>query len=152
MLAACLASAIVVGLCVPSAKGGETINLPVPRVTIYPGDTIASDVLVDRAFIASTVARSSVLDDRQSLAGKVARRTLLAGQPIPVNGVRDPYLVASGKEAVAVFQSGGLVITARAIALQSGSVGDVISLRNTESGVTIRGTVQGDGTVRVDAP
>jgi flagella basal body P-ring formation protein FlgA len=49
-----------------------------------------------------------------------------------------------------VFKSEGLTITGVAIALQNGSVGDVISARNIDSGITVKGTVQADGTLRVD--
>ena len=40
-------------------------------------------------------------------------------------------------------------ISTYASALQAGGVGDVIPVRNTESGITVSGTVQIDGTVRV---
>ncbi|MBX9589512.1 MAG: flagellar basal body P-ring formation protein FlgA [Hyphomonadaceae bacterium] len=125
------------------------LELPVPRVTIYPGDTISADQLTDRAFIAQTVTRSSVFDDRQALVGKVARRTLLPGQPVPVNAIRDPYLVNQGKSSLVVFENGGLTITTQAIALQNGVAGDVVTLRNPDSGVVIQGTVERDGSVRL---
>jgi flagellar basal body P-ring formation protein FlgA len=126
------------------------LDLPVPRVTIYPGDTISSDQITDRAFLAHTVNRSSVFDDRQALVGKVARRTLLPGVPVQVNAIRDPYLVNQGKSSLVVFANGGLTITTQAIALQNGVVGDVITLRNPESGTIIQGTVERDGTVRLE--
>jgi flagella basal body P-ring formation protein FlgA len=133
------------------ARAAE-LELPVPRVTIYPGDVIGDDQLVDRAFIARTVARATVHDAREALIGKVARRTLLPGQPIPVNGIRDPYVVTQGKTALAVFEAGGLTITLNAMALQNGGIGDVVALRNIDSGTIIKGTVAPDGTVRLAAP
>jgi len=130
----------------------EELQLPVPRATIYPGELIGDDNLVDRAFIAHTVARASILDGRDALLGKVARRTLLPGQPIPVNAIRDPYVVTQGKTAMVVFEAGGLVITSHATALQNGGIGEVVSLRNNDSGTVIKGTVAADGTVRLAAP
>ena len=62
----------------PSACAAE-LELPVPRLTIYPGDVIGDEQLVERAFIAHTVARSTVHEAREALIGKVARRTLLPG-------------------------------------------------------------------------
>jgi flagella basal body P-ring formation protein FlgA len=125
------------------------LQLPVPAVTIYPGDLIGEDQLGTRAFIAHTVARATVFDSREAVIGHVARRTLLAGQPIPINAVRDAYLVEQGKTALVIFETGGLTITLQATALQSGSAGDVISLRNNDSGTIIKGTVASDGTVRL---
>ena len=82
----------------------------------------------------------------------MARRTLLPGQPVPVNAIRDPYLVNQGKSSLVVFENAGLTITTQAIALDNGGVGDVVKLRNPDSGVIIQGTVDRDGTVRLVAP
>jgi flagella basal body P-ring formation protein FlgA len=133
------------------ARAGEAddIALPVPTVTIYPGDVIEDDKLTDRLFIARTVARGSVIEARNAVIGKVARRTLLPGKPIPNNAMRDASAIAQGQPALLVFQSGGLTITSTAIALQNGSAGDFISARNADSGIVIKGTVQADGTIRV---
>ena len=150
--AGAVAIALAMMLAGASYSWAANIDLPVPRITIYPGDTIAADQLADRAFVAATVVRSAVFDDRQTLIGKVARRTLLPGQPIPVNAIRDPYLVNQGKSSLVVFETSGLVITMQAIALQNGIAGDVVTLRNPDSGVVIQGTVERDGSVRLGAP
>jgi flagella basal body P-ring formation protein FlgA len=130
----------------------EDLELPVPRVTVYPGEAIGEDQLVQRSFIAHTVARATVFDARAALLGKVARRTLLPGQPIPVSAIRDPYLVTNGKNALVVFEADGLTITSQATALQNGGIGEIVSLRNNDSGTVIKGTVAPDGTVRLGAP
>jgi flagella basal body P-ring formation protein FlgA len=135
----------------PPARAAE-LELPVPRVTIYPGDVIGDEHLAERAFIAHTVARSTVYEARQAVLGKIARRTLLPGQPIPINGTRDAYVVAQGNMALVVFETAGLTITTNAMALQNGGIGDVVTLRNVDSGTIIKGTVASDGTVRLGAP
>jgi len=142
---------LVAGLAASPARTAE-LELPVPRVTIYPGDVIGDEHLVERAFIARTVARATVYDRRQAVVGKVARRTLLPGQPILIAATRDPYVVAQGNVAMVVFETAGLRITTNAMALQNGSVGDVVTLRNIDSGAIIRGTVASNGTVRLGAP
>jgi flagella basal body P-ring formation protein FlgA len=128
------------------------LALPVPRATIYPGEVIVEDNLVERAFIARTVARATVFEGREALVGKVARRTLLALQPIAINAVREPYLVNQGKAVLVVYETGGLTITSQATALDNGSVGDDVNVRNNDSGLLIRGSVASDGTVRLRAP
>lgn len=127
----------------------QELMLPVPSVTIYPNEEIGDEHVTERAFIAATVTRGSVQEDRNQVVGKVAKRTLIKGMPVPVNALREPYLVLSGKPATVVFEDGGLTITSQATALQSGAIGDMVALRNVESGLTIRGTVAKDGTVRV---
>jgi flagella basal body P-ring formation protein FlgA len=143
--------ALAVTLACVAVVRASTLDLPVPRITLYPGDVISGEHLMDRAFVARTVTRGSVFEDQQGLIGKVARRTLLAGQPIALNAVRDAYLVNQGKSSLVVFETGGLTITLQAMALQNGSAGDVVTLRNPDSGVVIQGTVESDGTVRLGA-
>jgi flagella basal body P-ring formation protein FlgA len=144
----------VLAMLLPAGQPSRAaeLELPVPRVTLYPGDVISEEQLVGRAFIAHTVARASVVTEREALIGKVARRTLLPGQPVPVGGVRDPWVVNQGKPTVVVFEAGGLTITTSALALQNGGIGDLVSLRNLDSGNVIKGTVAPDGTVRVAGP
>ncbi len=48
-----------------------------------------------------------------------------------------------------VYSEGGLVIVTSGAALQDGSIGDVVRVRNSDSGVTVSGAVQPDGSVRV---
>lgn len=126
-------------------------TLPVPAVTIYPGDVISSDRLSERRF-ASTQAAASVFETREAVVGKVARRTLLPGKPIAINAVRDPHAVSLGGTILAVYQVGALTITSRVQPLRAGSVGELIEARNIDSGKIITGTVQADGSMRVSAP
>ena len=144
---------VAVLLSVPAgvrAGEPEAIALPVPRVTIYPGDMISADALYERMFIARTVARATVMESQNALIGRVARRTLLPNQPIAANAIRDAHVIAQGKQAFLVFKTDGLTITSAAVALQNGGVGDTVSARNADSGIIVRGTVQADGTIRVD--
>ncbi len=125
-------------------------TLPVPSVTIYPGDLIQDSYLIDRDFSSNpTMPRTGVIDSRKMLVGKLARRTLLPGVPIPLNGVGEPNAISNGSRVRVVFDQEGLQIETYAIALQAGSVGEVISVRNPDSGITISGIVQSDGSVRV---
>ena len=149
-LSAALAAWLLLGA--PAALAAAQRTLPVPTVTLYPGDVIHDDQLVDRAFSKAFLGRFSAIDGRSLLVGKVARRTLLPGHPIPVNAVKDPAVVTRGAPVRIVYQAAGLTITATAAPLQEGSVGDVIRVRNVDSGLVVVGVVQADGTVRVGSP
>lgn len=152
-VAAFLAGAIVAMLSVfVTRAGAQELQLPVPAYNIEANTEMTDDNLVERAFIASTVTKGSVLDERRAIVGKVARKMLIKGQPIAPSALREPYLVLSNKPAVVVFEENGLRITGQAVALQNGSIGDVVSLRNMDSGTMIRGIVSKDGTVRVGTP
>ena len=144
--------ALLLALTAPLGAVAATMDLPVPRTTINPGDTISADQIMDRAFLAHTVTRSTVFDSREALIGKVARYRLRPGLPVPVNAIRDAYLVNIGKASLVMFEVGGLSITIHAVAMDNGASGDVVKLRNPDSGVVIQGTVGRDGTVRLGAP
>ena len=92
----------------------------------------------------------NVVWDRADLVGKVARRTLLPGRPIPAIAVEEPRAVSTGGQVTLVYDREGLSIVAKAQALQNGFVGQVVQVRNLDSGLTITGVVQADGTVRVN--
>ena len=121
---------------------------PVAAVTIYPGDVIREDMLADQD-VSDNAASVSFASNRSMLVGKVARHTLLPGQAIAANAVGEPRLVRIGTMVRVVYQDDGLVIQTYASALQNGAAGDMVAVRNGESGVTISGIVEADGSVHV---
>jgi flagella basal body P-ring formation protein FlgA len=131
-----------------AASVAAATRLPVPAVTIYPTDVIRDSMLVDKDF-SDSMSSAGFLDRRSDIVGKVARRTLLPGQAISSNSVALPKLVTIGAMVRLVFEEGGLVISTYASALQAGSAGDIISVRNLESGITLSGVVAPDGTIHV---
>ncbi len=123
--------------------------LPVAKRIIYPGDTITEDMITLKP-AAQIKGVGPLATDAESVIGKTARRTLLPGQPIPRVAIREAYVVFKGKTIQVVFQSGTVTITGVALALESGSAGEMISVRNPDSGIVIRGVVQPDGSLRAD--
>ena len=89
------------------------------------------------------------VEDRALIVGKVARLTLLPGHAIPYAGVSNRKLVANGAEVKLIYAEGGLLIMTEGAALQDGAIGDVVRVRNSDSGVTVSGAVQPDGSVKV---
>ena len=136
--------ALLCGTLAPAAAERRLV----PAVTIYPGDVIRDEMLAEHDF-PGAVASSSFATDRGVLIGKVARRTLLPGLAIAVNAVGEPRLVHIGSLVRVVYKDDGLVIQTYAAALQNGAAGDVVAVRNSESGVTISGVVEADGSVHV---
>ncbi|CAN7717227.1 flagellar basal body P-ring formation chaperone FlgA [Bosea sp. LjRoot9] len=130
--------------CAQAAPGD--IMLPVPVVTLYPGDVITDSHLIDRAF---RLAMRVSVDNRLALVGKVARRTLLPGQPIPINAVDDAKIVRRGVPTQVVFRENEMVITGIVEPLQSASVNEMVKARNPDTGLTVIGVVQANGTIRV---
>ncbi|MBV8472162.1 MAG: flagellar basal body P-ring formation protein FlgA [Hyphomicrobiales bacterium] len=149
------ASAIVVlvaslgGWLAPNARAlAQDVAAPTPKAVIYPGDVIRDDMLAD---LPSTTPRGPlpVAETRAAVVGKMSHRTLLPGAPIPLDGLDKPRLVSIGAQVQIVYVEGGLTITTFGAALQDGREGELIKVRNSDSGVTVMGAVQADGTVRV---
>ncbi len=123
--------------------------LPTPRVTIYPGDHIYDNLLEERSFSFEIAPDGAGVENREAIVGKVARRTLLPGKPIPAIAIDNPKIVAIGAQVKIVFAESGLEITAYGMAMQAGAVGDLIRVRNQDSGLTVSGRVRSDGSVQI---
>ncbi len=126
----------------------QETGVPTPKAVIYPGDLILDEMLVDVPNAARD-GSGPFVDSRSLIVGRVARLTLLPGHAIPFSGVSNCKLVSNGAEVKLIFSEGGLVIMTTGSALQDGSIGDVVRVRNDDSGVTVSGAVQPDGSVRV---
>ncbi|KUO58504.1 MAG: hypothetical protein APF80_01765 [Alphaproteobacteria bacterium BRH_c36] len=133
------------------AASAEVVQVvyPVPSMTIYTGDAIASDLLIEKRFRLSTRAIGSYIRDLDDIVGKVARRTLVAGRPIPRNALQTSDVVTEGSSVTLVFGASGFTIKGIGKAIQAGSVGDTISVQNIDSGRLVRGVIQQDGTINV---
>lgn len=127
-------------------------DIPVPRITLYPGDTITDGVLLDKKFRMPDGSASTYATSRSQLRGKIARRLLVAGRPIVLNATRGEQLVRQGKPALARYVDDGLEISASLIPLQSAEAGETVDARNAETGIVVRSEVQADGTLRVLEP
>lgn len=128
---------------------GEPLKFPVPVTTIYPGDVIKDEMLIERNFAPNIQGASAFINDRAALVGRIAKRTLAAGYLIPINGLEDQKAVTRGAVVKVLVEDDGLVIVTYATSLQSASPGMMVQLRNLDTGVTIRGVVQQDGSVRI---
>ena len=145
-VAAAAMIALAGAIAVPAAAEDMVL---VPVRTIYPGETVTPDLLRQVPLRRQLRNPGGVERDYRVLDGKVARRTLLPGRMIPTGSVRNAWIVEPGKPVRVVYVQGGLEIALSAIALQAGAAGDVVRLRNADSGSIFAGTVMEDGTVRV---
>ena len=140
LLAVCL-------LALP-AQAGESL-MPVASRTIYPRDVIVADMLDERAVALRNGTAGAYVENKADIIGKVARQTLLKGALIPAYAVEAAKLVTNGGQVRIVFRANGLVIVAYGAAMQDGTAGELVRVRNSDSGLIISGTVQADGSILV---
>lgn len=145
----CATLLVIAGALDMRTSHAEERVLPVPLATIYPGDLIREPMLGEKTFAEGAAPNGSLISSKNAVIGKVAKRTLLPGRPIAAIAVDAPKLVIIGAQVKIVFDEDGLVITAYGMALQAGAVGDLIRVRNQDSGLTISGRIQPDGSIRV---
>lgn len=131
------------------AMAEEPARYPVPATTIYPGDLIKEEMIIDRTFAPNMPGAAAFISERPLAVGRIARRTLLPGQMIPINALEEQKIVTRGNVVKIIIEDGALSIVTYGSSLQSGSPGALIQLRNLDTGVTIRGVIQPDGSVRI---
>jgi flagellar basal body P-ring formation protein FlgA len=144
--AICLALAL--GVCAGPASSLASEVALVPERTIYPGETITGE-MVRSVGVTNPNLAGGYASDVAEVSGMIATRTLLPGRTIPVASLREAWAVERGTPITLVFSDQGLVITAPGTPLQNASVGEMIRVRNVDSGVVVSGTVMQDGSVRV---
>lgn len=151
-----IASAIVcgTGLAHSAELAAEraAVEVVVPQVAIYPGDKIREGLLTTKVIRANGAVLSAVFKSRADLEGRVARRTLVPGQPITRDAIRASYVVTQGQRVSIQFQSESISIVMTGTAVQSGSAGDVISVRNTDTGRLVRARITDAETLTVVGP
>jgi len=142
-----LAASIGAFLAVAGPASAGVRHFVVAAQVIYPGDRITDAMLADAQ---NAQVDDGVLSEREQIVGKVAKRTLLPGQSIPAIAVEEPRAVSMGGLVRLVYQQEGLSIVTNAQALQNGFIGQVVQVRNIESGIIVSGAIQADGSVLVD--
>ncbi|QRM54232.1 flagellar basal body P-ring formation chaperone FlgA [Sinorhizobium sp. BG8] len=139
--------AILLGQGAAFAEGPLAV---VPKRIIYPGEELQSSALEEVEVTNPNIA-PGYAQSISAISGLVTKKTLLPGRIILVSTLRQPYTVSRGSKVHLVFESGPLTITASGTPLQDASVGELIKVRNTDSGVILSGTVMADGSVHVVA-
>ncbi len=140
-------NALVAAALLAPAAAGE-VAVVVNRI-VYPGETIGADTLEEVALRNSKRITAPIVQALEQADGKVAKRTLLPGKLIPLTSLREAYVVEAGEPVTVNFVHGGLTISATAVPLQPGALGDMVRLRNADSGKIFTGIVMADGTIRI---
>ena len=147
---AALASALVGGFMTLNTALAVEIDLPVTNGVVYPGQPVTSRGLSDRAFIVKDEKLGLFIADTALLEGQVAKRRLLPGRAIRVSDIETPDAVKAGGPVTLLFKAGSLEITGLGTALQSAKEGEIIKVRNADTGIVVTGVVSEAGLVRIE--
>ncbi|MCC5995745.1 MAG: flagellar basal body P-ring formation protein FlgA [Oceanicaulis sp.] len=137
----------------PERIGGRVqsvADVPVLTRAVSRGETLTSDHVRWERLPASQV-RPDTLTDLDSLIGQEARRTLRADTPLRAIDLQSPVLISRGDTVQLIYQVGGLVLTARARALDNAAEGQNARFMNLQSNRTVEAVAEGPGRARIAA-
>ncbi|HZG29663.1 flagella basal body P-ring formation protein FlgA [Ensifer adhaerens] len=120
----------------------------VSTTVIYPGQVISAGQ-VKRVEVTNPNLAGDYATDFSQVEGMITRSTLVPDRAIYVSSLREPFAVTHGQQVRLIYNSGSLQITALGMPLQDGSIGELIRVRNADSGLTVSGTILGPGVVQV---
>ncbi|MBB4005035.1 MAG: flagellar basal body P-ring formation chaperone FlgA [Aurantimonas endophytica] len=149
LYACAVALAAVFLLSVPVRALSAELDMPVPTAVVYPGQNVFERGLERKAYIVKDEKMALYVADEAMLEGRVARRTLLPGRPILLSDLKLADLVSAGAAVTLVYEADGLTITGLGTALQSAPAGQIVRVRNADSGVIVSGVVAPDGSIRI---
>lgn len=126
----------------------EMVEIPVLVHRLQPGSIVRADDLKPIRLRASLLSTEVARTPDQAI-GLAVRRTLGRGQPIALADLGKPLMVTKNNRVSVQLQSGALVISATGQAMESGALGDRITVLNPNSRAIIEAEVIGAGRVRV---
>lgn len=148
--AALVVPAAVLGLMMADVAAAQPRTAVVPKRIIYPGETLDAGQLEEVEVTNPNIVRGFA-ETIPDVNGLVTKRTLLPGRVILTSALREPFAVSRGTTVQLVFDNGSLVLRAAGTPLQDAAIGELIKVRNKDSGLIVSGTVMDDGTVHVVA-
>jgi flagella basal body P-ring formation protein FlgA len=141
--------AIVLGLLGPGAACADTMALPVPTRTIFPGQQIQDADFTQKDFEVSDTARQNFVINFDQIQNKQATKLLPVGKAVPLASLAKANDVRKGKETIAHFVADGIDIQGVLSPLKDGIAGETIPCRNPSSGLTVDALVLADGSLSV---
>jgi flagella basal body P-ring formation protein FlgA len=126
----------------------EMVELPVLKRQVRAGETIAEKDIQLRDFPASST-RSDAVIDLAGLIGKSPLRTISMNRPVREQELAMPTIVKKNSLVQMHYKSGAMQISDSGQAMEDGSKGSVISVKNVASKKTIRAMVVNADTVEV---
>jgi flagella basal body P-ring formation protein FlgA len=126
----------------------EMVDVPMAAHALGKNDIItAGDIRIEKR---DRKAIAGIMPVRPStLKGQAARTSIATGSIITEDLVMKPILVEKAMAVSVTYATGGLHLTLRGKANESGALGDMISVLNPQSKKSLFATVTGPGTVAI---
>ncbi len=131
-----------------TGRAYRTVEVPVLRDRILRGDIITKDDVQWIKMKADRVQRD-VITNFDGLVGMTPKRGIRAGLPIRSVDITRPILVEKNSLVTIFHTVPNMILTAQGKALQSGSDGDIVQIKNARSNQVVEAEVIAPGRVAV---
>lgn len=130
-----------------SGRYQEMVEIPVLRLAVNANDVIKESDVATMDYPLSRTRKDMVLD-KTTLIGKSPRRVISANRPIREEEIAPPKVVRKDEMVRIRYASGPLIIETNGQALDAGSVGDIVRVRNIDTKKLVQAKVEDKGMVR----
>ena len=127
------------------------ISIPVVGKRLRRGDIVKKHHITWTSIRESSVRRDTILHE-EDLVGMAAKRIVKEHAPIRLSYVQRPVLVRKNGLVTIHLASRSMTLTAQGQAMQDGSKGEIVQVKNIQSKKVIEAVVTHAGKVRVSAP
>lgn len=126
----------------------KLVQIPVVNRRLSRGDIIRNND-IEWIDVRERTMRRGYVQDESQIIGMAAKRYIAAKTPLTTAQLQRPRLVAKGGLVTISLISGMMRLTTQGRALETGSLGDVIRVKNGKSKKVIEAKVTGAGNVKV---
>jgi len=126
----------------------KLVQVPVVGRRLSRGDVIRKNDIEWINVREYTLRRGYILDDNE-IIGMAAKRYIAARAPIATSQIQRPQLVSKGDLVTISLNAGQMSLKTQGRAMEAGSHGDVVRVKNSKSKKVVETRVTGKGTVKV---
>ncbi|MDP2559876.1 flagellar basal body P-ring formation chaperone FlgA [Psychrobium sp. 1_MG-2023] len=123
----------------------QLMSVIVAAKNLSPG-TLLNKSNLKKAYADMTITMGQTVEQLSQVTGSKVKRYIQQGRPILFTSV---CLVCRGDPVSIYAKKGSLIIKSSGIALNDGSIGQIISVKNSSSGRTVEGTVVAVGEIEI---
>lgn len=128
----------------------EMVEAPVLKRAMQNGEVVGVNDLTFALFPARST-RSDSVTDAEAIIGKSPVRSISSNRIIRVSELTNPSVVHKNDVVKMIYRASGMAISAVGLAMENGSTGDVISIKNSNSNRVVRGVITNHNEVEVSS-
>lgn len=144
-----IAISLILAATTPAAYAAQkTVSVPMLKRAVKPGDIISGSDL-KMTTVDARKANVHAVQSNEDILGMAARRPLLPGRVLRQSDFQVPSVIEKGSLVTMVLFAGGLRLTAMGTAMEDGSDGNYIRLKNSVTRQIVQGRILAPNLVEV---